>query len=136
MPNTENKWRKIANDFEDILQFPHTLGCLDGKHIRIIKPKNQGSHFYCYKGFHSIILFSLVDAHGRFLFVDIGANGKQSDGAIFVNSYLKEAIENNSINFPQPDSLPGQIERTPYYIVADDTFGLSPNMMKPFSKKN
>jgi len=36
-PTTE-MWKSIANEFEQIWQFPHCIGALDGKHILIKKP--------------------------------------------------------------------------------------------------
>jgi len=40
-----------ALDFERRVNFPHCLGAVDGKHIRVIKPEQSGSMFYNYKKF-------------------------------------------------------------------------------------
>jgi hypothetical protein len=34
-PPTEEKWREVANTFNEKWQFPHCLGALDGKHVMI-----------------------------------------------------------------------------------------------------
>ena len=65
-PTTEQQWRGIADQFSNRWQFQHCLGALDGKHIAIKCPKNAGSEFYNYKGFHSIILMALVDGDYKF----------------------------------------------------------------------
>ena len=83
MPDTIAEWNNIANDFHKLWQFPNTLGALDGKHVRIIKPALSGSSFFDYKDFFSIILFALVDAHSKFIFIDVGCNGRGSDSTIF-----------------------------------------------------
>ena len=37
----EEEWRRIADDFEQLWDIPHTLGAIDGKHIRMECPKNK-----------------------------------------------------------------------------------------------
>lgn len=134
MPKTTEEWLQISKDFENIWQFPHTLGALDGKHVRIIMPPNEGSTFYNYKGFHSIVLLALVDAHGKFTYIDVGSNGRASDGGIFEECNLKQLLDQKKLNIPEPIRLTGQLEKTPYFIISDDAFPLSNYLMKPYSR--
>lgn len=83
MPTTEEEWLTIAEHFETHLDFPHTLAALDKKHIRIKAPPHSGSDFYNYKKLFSTELLAVVDAHCRFIFIDVGANGRASDYIIF-----------------------------------------------------
>ena len=48
---TKETWELIALEFERRANFPHFLGAVDGKHIRVIKPEHGGSMFYNYKDF-------------------------------------------------------------------------------------
>ncbi|XP_073519648.1 uncharacterized protein [Phyllobates terribilis] len=66
-PNTEEEWKKIASDFEQLWQFPNCGGALDGKHVRITQPPNSGSYFYNYKGYFTIIMMALVNANYEFI---------------------------------------------------------------------
>ena len=83
LPTTPEAWLEVANEFSTRWNFHNTIGAIDGKHIGVRCPRNSGSYYYNYKGFHSIILMAVVDAKYRFLYVDIGANGTCSDGCVF-----------------------------------------------------
>ena len=135
-PTTPEAWKAVSDKFTQRWQFPHCLGALDGKHIRMKAPAGEGSNYFNYKGFHSVILLGLVDADYKFLWVDVGANGSSGDAQVFKNSELKAAIEDRSIGFPTADPLPGDDKNMPYFLVADDAFALREWLMKPFSKRH
>ena len=54
-PETKEDWKKVARGFEKEWNYTNCIGALDGKHIAMECPLNQGSSFYNYKGFHSIV---------------------------------------------------------------------------------
>ncbi|CAH1979840.1 unnamed protein product [Acanthoscelides obtectus] len=76
LPKTENDWEKVARGFETIANFPHCIGAIDGKHMRVIKPMHTGSLYFNYKHYFSIVLLALCDANYNFLYIDVGAYGK------------------------------------------------------------
>ena len=51
MPCSQNEWQKIAEDFENLWNFPHCIGAQDGKHITIECPSLSGSLYHNYKDF-------------------------------------------------------------------------------------
>lgn len=130
-PKKEN-WEQIASDFWDIWNFPNCIGALDGKHVVIEAPPNSGSMYYNYKKTFSIVLMALVDAHYRFIAVDIGAYGKNSDGGIFSNSNLGKALEQKKLNIPDGKPLPGTIEKLPFTIIGDEAFPLKTYLLRPY----
>lgn len=134
-PTEPEQWQAIAEQFTAKWQFPHTLGALDGKHVAIRCPKNGGSLYYNYKGYHSVVLMALVDADYKFRWVNIGAQGGCSDAQIWNQSELKKAIERGLIGMPTATPLPGDDKPMGYYIIADDAFGMKTWLMKPFSRR-
>ncbi|KAJ8967191.1 hypothetical protein NQ314_003021 [Rhamnusium bicolor] len=56
------EWLEIATDFETTWNAPNVICALDGKHIAINAPKDQGSAYFNYKKQHSIVLLALVYA--------------------------------------------------------------------------
>lgn len=112
---------------------PNCLGAIDGKHVRVICPKNSGSEYYNYKSYFSIVLLAVVDANCNFLYVDIGCQGRISDGGVLRNTSLFQMIQDKSAHLPQPKTLEGRNTPVPFYFIGDDAFPISPNIMKPFS---
>ena len=96
-PTTPEAWKVLADQFGTRWNFHHAIGVVDGKLIAIKCPRNGGSLYYNYKGFHSIVLKALVDADYKFVWIDAGSNGSASDALIFNGCYLKAAIEDNTI---------------------------------------
>lgn len=126
----------MANKFQILWQFPHCVGALDGKHIVFRPSRSDGSTYRNYKGTDSIILLALVDAEYKFIFVDIGKNGRTHDSTVFRESPLGIKLKTNTLNLPQSSPLPGFDVNIPYVIVGDDAFALHTNLMKPYPERN
>jgi hypothetical protein len=112
--------------------FPHCVGDMDGKHIIIQAPFNSGSEFHNYKSAFSIVFFAVVDANYNILFVDVGSQGRISDGGVFKDSHLYEMIENGSLQLPVPEPLQNRNKKLLYFILGDSAFPLLENVMKPY----
>lgn len=135
-PNTIDEWLKIAQEFEELWNFPNCIGALDGKHVVIQAPANSGSVYFNYKGTHSIVLLAVVDARCRFLFVDIGCNGRVSDGGVYNQSALPAVLEGEDYNIPGSRPLKGRAKPVPFALLADDAFAMTPRILKPFPFRN
>lgn len=133
MPESQQEWLVVANEYDTLWNFPHCLGAIDGKHIILQAPINSGSQYYNYKNFFCIVLLALVDAKYNFLYVNVGSQGRISDGGVFNNCELKKKIDNNSLNIPEPSALPSRTQEVPYYFIGDEAFALSETMMKVYS---
>ena len=137
-PKTSSDWEKIADKFQSKWQFPHCIGALDGKHVTITAPKRTGSLYFNYKGTFSIVLMALVDSNYKFLYIDVGGYGRNSDGGIFSGCSLGKALNSESLNIPNPKVLPEtpELGPVPYCFVADEAFPLQTNIMRPFPGRN
>ncbi|XP_065675624.1 uncharacterized protein LOC136091841 [Hydra vulgaris] len=124
VPSEKQEWKTIAKEFENMWNFPHAIGAIDGKHIVMQAPHNSGSEYFNYKKTHSIVLLAVCNANYEFTMVDIGDSGRQSDGSVFNNCSLGYAIENNKLNIPDPEKIGNSDKILPYVLVADDAFGL------------
>ncbi|BES91466.1 Hypothetical protein NTJ_04273 [Nesidiocoris tenuis] len=132
VPATEEKWHEKARRFDEMWNFPHAIGAIDGKHVAIEAPIGSGSMFYNYKGFSSIVLFAAVDADLRFTFVDIGTNGRDSDAGIWQRSLLKKAIDDGSLKIPPSQIYKGSM--LPFVFLSDEGLPLGSAILIPFSK--
>jgi hypothetical protein len=101
MPSpTQKIFHEIVKDFNIRWNFPNCVGSIDGKHIRIKCLPNSGGQYFNYKQYHSIVLQAAVDTNLKFVTVDIGAYGKQSDGGVFRYSALYQSLETRSLKLP------------------------------------
>nr|XP_060636290.1 uncharacterized protein LOC132777828 isoform X1 [Anolis sagrei ordinatus]XP_060636291.1 uncharacterized protein LOC132777828 isoform X1 [Anolis sagrei ordinatus] len=132
VPTSKEHWRAVSKQFLDRWNVPHCLGAIDGKHIVIRKPINSGSHYQNYKGTESIVLLAVVDANYKFRYIDVGTQGRISDGGVWNKCNLKELIDVNTLDMPPAHPLPGQDIPTPYVFLADNAFGLKPYILKPY----
>jgi hypothetical protein len=104
-PTTE-LLEKSARDYEHVWNIPNCVASINGKHVRIKCPKLSGSSYFIYKGFFSVILQGLVDARYKFLSVDVGAFGRQSDSGVFSQSNLYQHLESESLLFHSQNRYP------------------------------
>ena len=134
VPSSEEEWLHISKKFEEKWNFPHALGAIDGKHVKIQKPKNCGSFYYNYKHSHSIILMAIAGPEYECLYADVGSNGRVNDSGVWNKTSLLQGIENGTVNLPKDEKLPNGKD-APYVFLGDDAFALKKYMMKPFPQQ-
>ncbi|KAB0790263.1 hypothetical protein PPYR_15401 [Photinus pyralis] len=78
----------------------------------------------------------LVDAQYKFICVEVGSYGKQSDGGIFTTSSLYHHLEQNTFCVPGPKTVPGTNIIVPHVFVGDAAYPLKQYLMRPFSGHN
>nr|CAH7740928.1 unnamed protein product [Callosobruchus chinensis] len=118
MPKTVEDWKEIENLFLQRWNFPRCCGVIDGKHVVIKRPPCSGSLYYNYKKTYSIILFAMVDADYCFTYIDLGGNGRASDSAVFRDSTLNIAMENEEKIFNYRLSRARRVSENAFGILA------------------
>lgn len=92
-PNEEE--REITKTyFQQIKGFPNVIGCIDGTHIRIDRPKESAESYYNRKDFFSIQMQIVCNHKRKIIDVFIGFPGSVHDARIFRNSPLIEKLLN------------------------------------------
>lgn len=67
---------------------------------------------------------AVVDANYCFRYIDIGAQGRHSDGDVFDHCSLKHMIEQNELHIPEN-----------FVFVGDEAFPLKSYLMKPYPRR-
>lgn len=136
VPQSEEEWLVIANQFEAKWNFGNCLGAIDGKHVVMQAPARSGSYYFNYKKTHSIVLMAVVNSNYEFILIDIGDSGRQSDGGVFANSNLGYAMDQNLLNIPEPRPLKGTTKKFPFVFVGDEAFPLKEYLIKPYPRSS
>ena len=78
----------------------------------------------------------LVDYAYKFIYVDVGNYGSNSDLGIFKHSVFGLKFMAEDLQIPGRKMLPGfpQAGLLPHCIVGDEAFPLRPDLMKPFPR--
>ena len=69
----------------------------------------------------------------RFLFVDVGAYGKKSDGGIFGRSKIKAFLDSNAFDLPVTAITTSDFQRDlPFFLLGDAAYPLRKDLITPY----
>ena len=135
-PSNRDYWLRTAEEFKDEWHYPNCMGTIDGKHVMMECPKNCGSAYSNYKGFHSIVLLAVCDAKYCFTLLDIGGVGSTNDASLLNESEISRLFEESPTLFNVPSNSSHGGKELPFVIVGEDIFPLKPWLMKPYPGRN
>lgn len=95
-------------------------------------PIKSGTEYVNYKGQYSIVLLAVVDASYSFIYVDVGCQGRISDGSVLKNANFFSELHAGNLHLPTENALHGRTKPVPFVFIADDTFPLQNHIMKPY----
>ena len=132
-PKTLQEVTEVIHDFEHLSGLPQCAGAIDGSQIPINKPsEDDGDVFWCYKhNAPAILLLGIVDATGRFLYVDIGRPGSVGDAGALERSHITNLLQRETLLGPVHARNIVGVSVKPY-LVGDAAFALSPSVMKGY----
>ncbi|KAE8894593.1 hypothetical protein PF003_g21209 [Phytophthora fragariae] len=117
-------FRLCASHFASECGVPQIVGCIDGSHIPIAKPTENGTMFYNRKCWYSIVLQAVVDWRGRFCDLDCKWPGRVGDSRVFRNSELARCFPTISAEAETVSILTGaeSCARIPYFLLGDSGY--------------
>ena len=133
---TEEQWKYITDDFNTKWNIPNCLGAINGKHVNIQAPANSGSLFYNYKSFFSIVLLAIASGDYRFVTVDIGRYGSNSDSGLLNSTNFFKQLNSRNLNIPPSAMLPNDPNgvAVPHFFTGDEAFPLHRDLLWPFPR--
>ena len=72
---------------------PPTIGCIDGKHIRMECPEFSGTLYHNYKEIFSMVLLAICDANYCFTLFDLDRYGSSNDSGVLANSQMGQMLK-------------------------------------------
>ena len=76
-----------------------------------------------------------MDANYKFINIDVGGYGKQSDGGTFRSSALFLYLSDGRLDIPNETALPNSEITVPYVLIGDEAYPLLRNLLKPYSAR-
>lgn len=108
-------------------------GCIDGKYIRICQPARSGALYYNYKNYYSVVLIAIVNHNYEFIYVNVGKQGRISDGGVIQAIIFYKRPQNQTLNFPK---LMECDENLNFIFIGDNAFALEEHVLKLYSQKS
>ncbi|XP_067615083.1 putative nuclease HARBI1 isoform X2 [Eurosta solidaginis] len=104
--------------FYRTFNFPGVIGCIDGTHVKIVKPMMDESLFFNRKGYFSINVMVVCNYNMAILAVDASHPGSCHDSFIWNQSEVRQFYRNNSA----PNT----------WILADSGYALEHCILTPY----
>ena len=96
LPQDRDEIAGMKRDFATIANFPNVVACVDGTHVKIISPAaNEWEYVNC-KGYHSINVQLMCDAHLRIVNCVVRWPGSTHDSRILTESAVYNELQNRN----------------------------------------
>lgn len=85
------------------------------------------------KKFYSVVLITIVNHNYEFIYVDVGKQGRISDGGVIQATTFYRRLQNQTLNLPKPMDCD---ENLNFIFIGYEAFTLEENVLKPFPQKS
>ena len=96
-PSTEAEIVQSRETFQLWSALPNVVGAIDGTHIKIKKPVENGPDYFSRYQDHDIVVQGIVDGNNVFLDVEAGYPGSMHDARVLRNSNIYTRAEQGQI---------------------------------------
>lgn len=121
-PTNEVEKNSIKMGFFEKTGFPGVIGCVDGTHVKIFKPRLDVQHlYYNRKGYHSLNVMVVCDHKMIIRYVDANHPGSSHDSFIWNMSSLSRMLQTNFENGERNS-----------WILGDAGYPLKPYLITPY----
>lgn len=76
---------------------------------------------------------ALVNSNYEFIYVDVGKNGRLSDGGVFEYTEFGRILLAKKLNLPDTNAT---VNNMNYVFIGDEAFSLEDNFLKPYAQKD
>ena len=132
-PETEEQIIAARESFQLWSALPNVVGAIDGTHVKIKTPVENGPDYFSRYQDHDIVVQGVVDGNMIFQDVEAGYPGSMHDARVLRNSNIFTLAENRDILTGPPVSIGGNDIRP--YLVGDSAYPLSNWLIKPFPER-
>lgn len=116
-----------SSEFLGVCDINGVVGAVDCSHVAILPRESERIAYTNRKSFYSIHLLAVVDARGRFIFVDIGCAGSMADTTVLCTSKLATSQTVRARQSKLPPIPYG------YFLLADVGFASLPWVVQNYS---
>jgi len=83
--------------------------------------------------FFPVVLMAMVDSNYRFVYTDVGANGKDCVSSVFQRTNFYRMLTDGRLNVPLPALIQeGSDVKLPFVLVGDQAFSLTAKVLRPY----
>ena len=132
-PETEEHIIDARESFQMWSALPNVVGAIDGTHVKIKTPVENGPDYFSRYQDHDIVVQGIVDGTMTFLDVEAGYPGSMHDARVLRNNNIFTPAENREILTGPTVTIGGNDIRP--YLVGDSAYPLSNWLSKPFPER-
>ncbi|BET03398.1 Hypothetical protein NTJ_16216 [Nesidiocoris tenuis] len=128
-------WLTISEGFEEKTGFPHCVGAIGAKYIRIKTPWGPEKDFFKFKKSFCIALIGVVDHNHQFSFIDVGGNREETEGNLLKATEFGDKIYSYNLDLPLAQPLRSDPNGAALpFIFVNEVFPESGHILRPYSR--
>lgn len=75
---------------------------------------------------------AIVNSNYEFIYVDVGKNGRVSDGSVIESTLFYDLLQQGKLSLPENKDT---VKNMNFVFLADEAFSLTENILKPYAQR-